>query len=151
MRYNEMQGHNMGYQGNGGGEDGRMRGGPQGGMDARSQGPYGNESYRGEGARGGRDDRMQGSRGGRDTAPRDDESDAVVKVIEVLAQSDRGWEDAAQRAVDQASKSVRNIRSLYVKDMQAVVRDGRITQYRITGKLSFVLDDGQDYGDRRNR
>ena len=63
----------------------------------------------------------------------------MLKVIEVLAQSDKSWEDAAANAVEQAAKTVRDIKSIYIKDMEAVVEDGRITQYRINAKISFAL------------
>lgn len=65
----------------------------------------------------------------------------MLKVIEVLAQSDESWEDAARNAVDEAAKSVHGIRSIYIKEMEASVEDGRVTQYRINAKISFVLDD----------
>jgi len=64
----------------------------------------------------------------------------VVKVIEVLAQSDKSWEDAAENAIAEASKSVRNIKSIYIKDMSAKVNDNKITKYRITAKISFVIE-----------
>jgi hypothetical protein len=64
----------------------------------------------------------------------------VVKVIELLAESDRSWEDAAQNAVMEASKTIRNIKSVYLKDMQAIVEDGRIVAYRINAKISFALE-----------
>ncbi len=64
----------------------------------------------------------------------------VVKVIEVLAQSDKSWEDAAQKAVTEASKSVRNIKSIYIKDKSAKVKDNKIVKYRITAKISFLID-----------
>lgn len=64
---------------------------------------------------------------------------SIMKVIEVLAQSDKSWEDAAQQALKEASKSVRNIRSLYVENMQAVVHDGRV-DYRLDAKISFEVD-----------
>jgi flavin-binding protein dodecin len=64
----------------------------------------------------------------------------MLKVIEVLAQSDKSWEDAATNAVRQASESVRDIKSLYIKEMEATVEDGRITQYRVNAKISFVLE-----------
>lgn len=64
---------------------------------------------------------------------------AVMKVIEVLAQSEKSWEDAAQQAVKEASKSVRNIRSLYIENMQAVVDDGRLN-YRLDAKITFEVD-----------
>jgi len=64
----------------------------------------------------------------------------VVKVIEVMAQSSKSWEDAAQNAVTEASKSVRNIKSIYIKDKSAKVVDGKISKYRITAKISFVIE-----------
>ncbi len=66
---------------------------------------------------------------------------AMLKVIEVLAQSDKSWEDAAQTAVDIASRSVRNIRSIYIKNMEATVENGKIAKYRINAKISFVLEE----------
>ena len=51
---------------------------------------------------------------------------AMLKVIEVLAQSTKSWEDAAQVAVTIASKSVRNIKSIYIKNMEASVSNGKI-------------------------
>jgi dodecin len=70
----------------------------------------------------------------------------IVKVIEVLAQSPHSWEDAARRAVGEASKTIRDIRSVYIEDMQAVVDDDQIVAFRINAKVSFVLD-----GNRRGR
>ena len=66
---------------------------------------------------------------------------SMLKVIEVLAESDKGWEDAAQVAVANASKSVRNIRSIYIKNAEATVENGKISKYRINAKISFVLGD----------
>ena len=64
----------------------------------------------------------------------------MVKVIEVLAQSETSWEDAAKVALDEASKTLRGIQSIYIKEMQAVVEDNRIVQYRINAKISFLLE-----------
>ena len=66
---------------------------------------------------------------------------ATVKVIEILTESSKGWEDAAQQAVDAAARSVRNIQSVYVKEMQASVKDGKIASYRINAKVSFTVED----------
>ncbi len=65
----------------------------------------------------------------------------VAKVIEILAQSDKSWEDAAQNALIEASKSIRNIKSIYIKDKSAKVVDNKISQYRITAKISFRVDE----------
>ncbi len=66
---------------------------------------------------------------------------ALVKVIEVLAESNKSWDDAAKQALIQASKTVRNIKSIYVKDMKAIVEDNEIVSYRINAKISFLLDE----------
>lgn len=68
---------------------------------------------------------------------------AIVKVIEVLAQSEKSWDDAAQQALIEASKTVRNIQSIYVKEFQAIVEDDAIRNYRINAKVSFLVGDGQ--------
>jgi hypothetical protein len=64
----------------------------------------------------------------------------VVKVIELLSESSKGWEDAAQNAVSEASKTLRNIRSLYVKEMTAAVENGKITSYRLNSKVTLELE-----------
>ena len=64
----------------------------------------------------------------------------LLKVIELLAQSEKSWEDAAKAAVNEASQTLRNIRSIYIKDFKAVVEGAKITQYRGDGKVSFDLD-----------
>lgn len=64
----------------------------------------------------------------------------VVKVIELLSQSPTSWEEATQNAVTEASKTLRNIRSIYVKEFEAAVENGKITEYRINGKVTFDLE-----------
>ncbi|MBM2829800.1 MAG: hypothetical protein HW411_590 [Gammaproteobacteria bacterium] len=64
----------------------------------------------------------------------------TLKVIEVLAQSDKSWEDAAKKAIKQASKTVRNIKSIYIENFEAKVEKDVITSYRINAKISFLLD-----------
>ena len=65
---------------------------------------------------------------------------SIVKVIEVLAQSEKSWEDAAQQAVNEASKTIRNIKSLYANEFQVTWKDGKPV-YRLDAKISFELDD----------
>lgn len=64
----------------------------------------------------------------------------MLKVIEVLAESEKSWEDAAKSAVKQAGKTVRNIKSIYIENFEAQVKDDRITSYRINAKISFLLE-----------
>lgn len=65
---------------------------------------------------------------------------SMLKVIEVLAESDKSWEDAAQSAVADAAETLHGVKSIYLKDMEAVVNEGKITKYRINAKISFLLD-----------
>jgi flavin-binding protein dodecin len=64
---------------------------------------------------------------------------AVLKVIEVLSSSEKSWEDAAANAVKIASKTVKEIRSVYVQDMSAVVIKNIITEFRVTVKITFEV------------
>ena len=65
---------------------------------------------------------------------------AVLKVIEVLSSSTVSWEDATQKAVAEASKTVKNIRSVYVKEQSATVKDGKVLEYRMNLKLTFEIE-----------
>jgi len=65
---------------------------------------------------------------------------SMLKVIEVLAESERSWEDAAQIAVANASETLNNIRSIYIKEFNAEVENGKIIRYRINAKISFALE-----------
>ena len=62
---------------------------------------------------------------------------SIKQVIEILASSDKSFEDALQRAVDSLSTSVPNISGIYIKDQSCKVRGNRIVEYRITAKVSF--------------
>jgi flavin-binding protein dodecin len=64
---------------------------------------------------------------------------AVLKVIEVLANSDKSWEDATKKAVEHASKSVKNIRSVYINEQSASVEDGKMNEFRVNVKITFEV------------
>jgi len=65
---------------------------------------------------------------------------SVAKVIELIAESPTSWEDAAQNAVNAANQTLRHVRNVYVKDMQAVVENGKITAFRLNCNVTFVID-----------
>lgn len=65
---------------------------------------------------------------------------AILKVIEVLSSSEISWEEATRKAVAQASKSLKNIRSIYVQEQSALVDDGQITEFRVNVKLTFEIE-----------
>jgi len=64
----------------------------------------------------------------------------IVKVIELMSESPKSWEEATQNAVSEASKTLRNIRSVYIKEFTAAVEDGKVTSYRINGKVTFEME-----------
>lgn len=65
---------------------------------------------------------------------------SIVKVIEVIAGSEKSFDDAVQNALTEASKSVKNIESIYVKHFKANVTDNKIVSYGVNAKVSFKLD-----------
>jgi len=65
---------------------------------------------------------------------------STAKVIEIIAESDTSWEEAARNALATVSQTIKNVRSLYVQDMQAVVKDNQIVSFRLNAKITFVVD-----------
>jgi dodecin len=63
----------------------------------------------------------------------------VLKVIEIMASSAKSWEDAASIAIKTASKTIKGIRSVHVKHMSAVVKNNKITEYRLNVKITFEV------------
>jgi flavin-binding protein dodecin len=66
---------------------------------------------------------------------------AVAKVTEISASSPKGFEDAIQVGIARASKTLEHIRGAWVKDMKVVVENGRVSEYRVRMKVTFVLKD----------
>jgi flavin-binding protein dodecin len=64
----------------------------------------------------------------------------MLKVIEVLAESDKSWEDAAAQAVEKAARTLNNIRSIYIQNFEAKVEANKIVRYRINAKIPFVIE-----------
>jgi dodecin len=65
---------------------------------------------------------------------------SVLKVIEVMASSPKSWEDATQIAVAEASKTLKHITSVWVQDHSASVENGKISEYRVSLKLTFKIE-----------
>ena len=65
---------------------------------------------------------------------------SIHKTIEVIAQSETSWEDAAQQAITDASKSLKGIESIYIKNQEAMVENDRITAYRVNAKITFEVE-----------
>jgi len=66
---------------------------------------------------------------------------AVVKVIELMAESTEGWEAATKDVVMEASETIRNIQAVYVQHFKAIVENNKIVKYRVNVKISFIVQD----------
>jgi flavin-binding protein dodecin len=71
---------------------------------------------------------------------------SVVKTIELSGRSSEGFEDAVRQTVQRASRTIRNIRSVWVKEFEGVVENDQVTQFQVIVKISFLLDEGADAG-----
>ncbi len=65
---------------------------------------------------------------------------AVVKVIELLGESEESWEDATRKIVAEATRTLHSVKSVYVKEFQAIVENDKVKAYRVDAKVSFVLE-----------
>ena len=65
---------------------------------------------------------------------------AIIKVIEVISGSEKSFDDATQKALEEAAKSVKNIKSIYIKEMTAKVENNKIVSYGVNAKISFEVD-----------
>jgi flavin-binding protein dodecin len=63
----------------------------------------------------------------------------VVKIIQLIGSSSEGWQEATQNAIDEAAKTVRNIKSVHVKRCTAKVKENKIVEYRVVVNIAFVV------------
>lgn len=66
---------------------------------------------------------------------------SVAKVSEIIASSSKSFDDAVAKGVKRASKTLKGVTSAWVQDQQVVVEDGKVTEYRVNLKVTFVLQD----------
>ena len=64
---------------------------------------------------------------------------AVMKVIEILSNSNKSWEDATAKGIKKASKSINNIKSAFVQSQSVVVTDGKVAEFRVNLKVTFEV------------
>lgn len=65
---------------------------------------------------------------------------SIAKVIEVIAESDTSFDDAVNRGVADASATVKNVKSIWVKEMTGVVENGKVATFRVAMKVTFLVD-----------
>ena len=68
---------------------------------------------------------------------------SVLKVIEIMGNSTVSFENAVENVIKEASKTIKDIKSVYIKDMQVTVTDNQIAQYRVNTKVTFGIMEGQ--------
>ena len=66
---------------------------------------------------------------------------AVARVTEISSTSTKSFEDAVQTGVDRANKTLRNVRSAWIKEQRVDIRDGKIAEYQVNMLVTFILDD----------
>lgn len=66
---------------------------------------------------------------------------SILKSEQILADSPLSWQDAVETAVARFSKTVRNVRSVYVNDLSTVVARGKITAWRVNAQITFEVDE----------
>jgi flavin-binding protein dodecin len=64
---------------------------------------------------------------------------SVAKVIEIIASSEKSFDDAVQNGIEKAAESVKDITSAWVQDQSVKVKDGKVTKYRVVLKVTFVV------------
>ena len=64
---------------------------------------------------------------------------SIAKVIEVIAESDKSWDDAVKNALSEAARTVDDIKEIWISSMKAIVENNKVVRYRLTAKITFVL------------
>lgn len=66
---------------------------------------------------------------------------SVARVTEISSRSERSFEEAINEGIDRANRTLRNLKSAWIKEQSVDIEDGRITAYRVNMLVTFVLDD----------
>jgi flavin-binding protein dodecin len=70
-----------------------------------------------------------------------EETMSVAKVSEIISSSSKSFEDAVQEGIKRANKTLENVSGAWIKDQKIVVKNGKITEYRVIMRVTFVLKD----------
>jgi flavin-binding protein dodecin len=66
---------------------------------------------------------------------------SVAKVSEIIASSKKSFDDALERGIQRASKTLKNVKSAWVKDQYVEIKNGKVEEYRVVIMVTFILDD----------
>ncbi len=64
----------------------------------------------------------------------------VAKIVELVGSSEKSWDDAIEKTLERMSKTIRNIKGIDIIGHKAIVENGKIKEYRIVMKVSFVVE-----------
>jgi flavin-binding protein dodecin len=70
-----------------------------------------------------------------------EEAMSVARVTEITASSTKSFEDAIENGIDRATKTLKNVEGAWIQDQKVVVENGKITEYRVNMKVTFILMD----------
>ena len=73
--------------------------------------------------------------------PKSKASESVAKVVELSASSPKSFEDAIQKGIARASKTIKDLRGAWIKEQKVLVEDGKVTEFRVKMKATFVVRD----------
>lgn len=65
----------------------------------------------------------------------------IARITEITASSSKSFEDAVERGVKRASKTLKNIKGAWIRDQEVAIKDGKVTEFRVKMKITFVLED----------
>lgn len=66
---------------------------------------------------------------------------AIARITEIIAASNKSFEDAVQQGIERASKTLKNVEGAWIANQKVVVQDGKIAEYRVNLKVTFILSD----------
>lgn len=66
---------------------------------------------------------------------------SIAKVTEIISSSSKSFDDAVKAGLERANKTIKNIKGAWVKDQEVSVDNGKVSEYRVTLKITFILND----------
>lgn len=66
---------------------------------------------------------------------------SVARVTEIIASSAKSFDDAVQKGIGRANKTLRNVTGAWIKDQKIVIAKGKIAEYRVNMHITFILKD----------
>ncbi|WP_407305180.1 dodecin family protein [Acinetobacter sp.] len=65
---------------------------------------------------------------------------AIAKIVEINSSSNKSFEDAIQTGIEKVTKTIKNVQGAWINEQKVVIKDSKITEYRVNLKISFLVD-----------